>query len=340
MTAPSAPLVPSAIRLFEHNGEREAYGAWTHIPLVLAATPDCFNERAYLAFNPDVRHLVEHGMYESGLAHFCDAGHGQGRRMLFNDYALVREAKRAKLECFRDVFLPGLPQNPRTDALDTVGEQFAEDVPVSAWGYNSDVMEIFNRHVGGVVVDLGAGLRPQYFDGIINIELGNFLTTDVRSFAEKIPLRDDSVDCLVSIAVFEHVQRPWEVAREIERVVKPGGTVYIDTAFMAGRHGYPHHYYNMTVQGLTSLFSKVKVERSGPSMFGHPTYSLFWTAKNMQLGLPDADRAAFDNMTLGEFLACGDPYWVLQAKPWLRNLAAGTTEDLAFNVFMTGMREG
>lgn len=331
-------LDPASVNIFEATGKTQAFGPWTHIEVVCGATTQRFSERAYLAFNPDVQHMVATGQFGSGLDHFCQIGHTQGRRMFFNDIRLLDQAKRAKLKKFAEAFLPDLPLNPRTGALDTVEEQFAEDVPVSAWGYNADVMDVISKHRGGVIVDLGAGLRPQYFDDIINIELGNFITTDVRSFAEVLPLRENSVDCLISIAVFEHVMRPWEVAKEIERVVKPGGTIYIDTAFMAGRHGYPHHYYNMTVDGLTNLFPQVNVERSGASMYGHPIYSLFWMAKNMQIGLPVEDKAAFDGISIGELLSYSDPHWVLEAKPWLRNLARSVGDDLAFNVFMTGTR--
>ena len=40
-----------------------------------------------------------------------------------------------------------------------------------------------------------------------------------------IPLEDESIDVVVSWAVFEHLQKPEQVAREITRVLKPGGWI-------------------------------------------------------------------------------------------------------------------
>lgn len=252
---------------------------------------------------------------------------------------MIREAKLRKLERFKDVFLPGLPVNERTLALDTVGDAVPDELPISAWSYNPDLFEIINKHHGGVVVDLGAGFRPEYYDDIINLELGNFVTTDVRSFAEKLPFKDNSVDCIFSLAVLEHVMRPWDVAKEIERVLKPGGTLRVDTAFMAARHGYPNHYYNMTVEGLTNLFTQIDVESTGASVFGHATYSLYWTARIFRDALPPEQRAKFEDMKIGEMLAYSDPYYLLKEQPYLRDIPKNTNDDLAFNVAMTGTKK-
>lgn len=40
---------------------------------------------------------------------------------------------------------------------------------------------------------------------------------------DRIPLDDQSVDLIVATSVFEHVERPAEMAAELDRVLKPGG---------------------------------------------------------------------------------------------------------------------
>ncbi|MER9135105.1 class I SAM-dependent methyltransferase [Mesorhizobium sp. M0830] len=325
-----------AVTLVEHDRAKMSAGPWAYTKLVEPATTDRFNEKAYLAINPDIRNAIATGQYASGLDQFTKIGHTQNRKMFFNDIDIIADIKRSKLDRFKDAFLPGILTNPRTFALDTVGDQFAEDVPISAWGYNPNIFEVVNRHRGGVIVDLGAGLRPEYFHDIINLELGNFITTDVRSFGETLPFKDQSIDCLFSIAVFEHVMRPWDVAKEIKRVMKPGGTIHIDTAFMAVRHGYPNHYYNMTLEGLANLFPYVEVEKTGASVFGHATYSLYWMARNFRDGLPEQNKGEFENMTIKEFLSFSDPHYVLEAKPYLRELSKTANDDMAFNISMTG----
>ncbi|SAL10652.1 putative methyltransferase [Caballeronia turbans] len=337
-TFPPGTLDPASVKIYEPTSERTSTNGWDCVRLIEKATPDRFNEEGYLAFNPDVRSDVEERNFRSGLDHFCKIGHTQNRKMVFHRIDLIREEKRKKLERFKDVFLPGLPVNERTLALDTVGDAVPDELPISAWGYNPDLFEAIEKHRGGVIVDLGAGFRPEYYPDIINLELGNFVTTDVRSFAEKLPFRDNSVDCIFSLAVLEHVMRPWDVAKEIERVLKPGGTLRIDTAFMAARHGYPNHYYNMTVEGLTNLFSQIDVESSGASIFGHAAYSLYWVSRIYRDGLPPQHRDKFSDMTIRELLSYSDPYYLLQDRTWLREIPKNVNDDIAFNVAMTGTK--
>ena len=51
------------------------------------------------------------------------------------------------------------------------------------------------------------------------------LTADV----ENIPLADDSYDVITLIQVFEHFKNPIGALRELHRVLKPGGLLYIET---------------------------------------------------------------------------------------------------------------
>ncbi len=51
----------------------------------------------------------------------------------------------------------------------------------------------------------------------------------------RVPLQDESVDLIVANAVFEHLERPDEVAVELDRVLKPGGWLCAQTP---NRWGY------------------------------------------------------------------------------------------------------
>ena len=58
----------------------------------------------------------------------------------------------------------------------------------------------------------------------------------------------------ISIAVLKHVKEPFKCASEIVRVLKPGGTLVSAVPFLHEYHGFPHHYYNMTLQGHRNLY--------------------------------------------------------------------------------------
>jgi SAM-dependent methyltransferase len=101
-----------------------------------------------------------------------------------------------------------------------------------------------------------AGLRDIYYDNVVNYEIVDYDTTDVIGPGERLPFRDGVFDAVISIAVLEHVRDPFACAAEIVRVLKPGGELVCSVPFLQPLHGYPHHYYNMTPQGLRALFER------------------------------------------------------------------------------------
>jgi SAM-dependent methyltransferase len=52
-----------------------------------------------------------------------------------------------------------------------------------------------------------------------------------------LPFRDASVDLCYSSNVLEHVPRPWDMAEEMVRVTRPGGTVFISYTVWYGPWG-------------------------------------------------------------------------------------------------------
>jgi SAM-dependent methyltransferase len=125
------------------------------------------------------------------------------------------------------------------------------------------------RHLKGLVLNAGAGHRP------VNTGLPT-LSTDFDAVApvdfladlHYLPLRDECVDSVLSVAVLEHTRLPWVCARELWRVLKPGGAAVICVPFLQPEHAVPHDFFRYTVYGLRSLlewagFSVHSVERLG-----------------------------------------------------------------------------
>ncbi len=125
----------------------------------------------------------------------------------------------------------------------------------------------------------GAGLFDKYLGSHLNlINLDVLPTTkhlDTMADAHRLPFADESLDAIYSNAVLEHVQRPWLVAEEIYRVLRPGGKIFINVPFLNIIHDV-HDYFRFTDKGLEILFSRFeKIDggaSAGPSSFLGPFF--------------------------------------------------------------------
>ncbi len=114
------------------------------------------------------------------------------------------------------------------------------------------------RGVRGVVLDLGAGLRP-----FANLIPGEVIALDHRprpeldliGDAHHLPFRDASVDAIVCTEVFEHLLDPTAAAGELIRILKPGGRLVLTTRFCFPLHDRPADYWRFTSYTLARLFA-------------------------------------------------------------------------------------
>lgn len=65
----------------------------------------------------------------------------------------------------------------------------------------------------------------------------------------------DRFDLILSTAVFEHLYMPWVVAVEIQKMLKVGGCVFIETHFSYQSHERPWHFFQFSDMGLRALFN-------------------------------------------------------------------------------------
>jgi SAM-dependent methyltransferase len=159
------------------------------------------------------------------------------------------------------------------------------------------------------------------------MEIVDYETTDVLAVNEQLPFKQNSFDAVISSAVLEHVRHPFQCASEIIRVLKPGGKLLCCVPFLQPLHGYPHHYFNMTHQGLRSLFEDALVidaQKVTPPIF--PIWTMSWMVHSWSGGLNEAAREQFLSTPLREFLT--DP-WALMARPWVTGLSEEKNFELA-----------
>jgi SAM-dependent methyltransferase len=186
---------------------------------------------------------------------------------------------------------------------ETAGEFGADETEnISGWEYDPKILELIRDRPDGLFLDCGAGLRRADRPNVVHFEIVRYSSTDVVGVAEKLPFADQSFDGVFSVAVLEHVQDPFRCARELMRVLKPGGVLFAAVPFLQPLHGYPHHYYNMTMAGVRRLFPGLDILDQYVPLSLHPMQSLKWMLLHYTRGLPDASRRRFARMTVHEIL--------------------------------------
>lgn len=66
---------------------------------------------------------------------------------------------------------------------------------------------------------------------------------------------EEKFDLIYSLVCFEHFAMPWKVAEEINKLLKVGGFVVIETHFSYSSHERPWHFFQFSDLALKVLFS-------------------------------------------------------------------------------------
>ncbi|TDK39136.1 class I SAM-dependent methyltransferase [Rhizobium deserti] len=78
---------------------------------------------------------------------------------------------------------------------------------------------------------------------------------DVVGDLHKLPNDwNNRFDCFVAHAVFEHLERPWIAAKEVARVLAPGGRFLVKTHQCFPIHGYPSDFFRFSDAALRLIF--------------------------------------------------------------------------------------
>jgi SAM-dependent methyltransferase len=63
---------------------------------------------------------------------------------------------------------------------------------------------------------------------------------------------------IICCSVLEHVPRPWLLAANMARLLRPGGALYIAVPWVWRYHPYPDDYFRFSWRGVAELFPGVK----------------------------------------------------------------------------------
>ena len=117
------------------------------------------------------------------------------------------------------------------------------------------------------ILDIGCGkgrLREKMPDNTYYVGLdypptgiGLYQTeADILCTAEALPLAHQSFDIVACLEVMEHLPNPAAAAREISRVLRPGGYAMVSVPFAYPLHDIPFDYQRLTAFQLTRIFER------------------------------------------------------------------------------------
>lgn len=311
-------------------------------PYLVPASLEHFSETEYLDANKDIQEAISKGIIESGLHHFKALGYAENR--FFARRAAVARQKAKKLKYIvsnllnKDELL-GIHDCGALDCLRPeyrISAGITPTTAVSSHGYDDVNLKYIESNPTSWILDVGAGLCPSYYHNVVNFEVVPYDTTDVLGIAEKLPFKDGVFDYVISSAVLEHVRNPAAAAKELYRVLKPGGGIYIAAPFLCPYHGYPHHYFNMTAQGLRSLLPEELVDCN---QYVPHFFAPLWSARHLFLhwisSLDEPAKEQLLNTKVREFVEASPADYT---KDYNSKLSLQQQLDIAYGTVLTAKK--
>ena len=97
---------------------------------------------------------------------------------------------------------------------------------------------------------------------------------DIVADLHQIPLAENSLDGVTSVAVLEHIKEPTIVVKETLRILKPGAIAHFNIPFMQPYHASPDDFQRFTSSGLRHLFRNFEIIEL--QSMGGPASAMFW----------------------------------------------------------------
>lgn len=117
---------------------------------------------------------------------------------------------------------------------------------------DTEILEVGSRRVTGA--QLENFFSKAHYTGF-DIHPGE--NVDVVGDAHKLSTYfDKQFDLIFSSAVFEHLAMPWIVSREIIKLLKLSGSVFVETHYSFSSHERPWHFFQFSEQALKILFPR------------------------------------------------------------------------------------
>jgi SAM-dependent methyltransferase len=150
-------------------------------------------------------------------------------------------------------------------------------------------LERLMPRAGGPVLEIGAkdygsttSFRDLYAGGEyvgVDLEAGKGVDQVVDLSRGTGSLKLEHFALAICCSVLEHTPTPWIMAQNIERVLQPGGALYLSVPWVWRYHTYPDDYYRFSPRAVEALFPQLQWQQA--------TYSTTVPGEHVEIDLRD-----------------------------------------------------
>jgi SAM-dependent methyltransferase len=124
---------------------------------------------------------------------------------------------------------------------------------------------IKDEEIKGLVVDIGGGINPEYWNifkkdensVIKSIDLKQTEDSKINLEIDNLPFEDSVADTVLMFNILEHIYNYRHLMKEVNRILKQGGRVIGFVPFLVNYHPDPHDYFRYTKESLRKIFEEV-----------------------------------------------------------------------------------
>lgn len=99
--------------------------------------------------------------------------------------------------------------------------------------------------------------KTKYFSNWISVDLYDHSNNiDYNYDINDLKFKENTFDIIVCNAVLEHVETPIKAIKELYRVLKNNGVIWVEVPFNQPYHPSPHDYWRVTLSGLKIWMDK------------------------------------------------------------------------------------
>ena len=149
------------------------------------------------------------------------------------------------------------------------------------------------------ILDLGCGQKPYYHSKlkgkIVCFDKLNVKKAHIIGDADYLPFRSNSFDKAVSVNSLYYFKNPFNVAKNIARILKKNGQLILVIPFIYPIHDAPYDKYRFTEYGIRELlkhdFQILEIRAIG-GIFNLPAVFFHSLIKGIPLLIPESSRRA------------------------------------------------